>query len=269
MKTIIQLSILGALMLSLVSCEKVIDINLKSTEKKYVVEANLSNVTGNCRVLLSQTKDFNDNNSFEGIAGALVTITESGGVVTPLTPVADGVYEAPAFTGTSGKTYNLSVQVNGQTFTATSTMPAPVDLDTIFTTRETLFDDPKLIVNVEFSDPPGKGNNYRFIQYFNSVRQEQLQFMNDDYTDGRYVNSKLFYFGDDDEKDKDLKSGDEVIVEMYCIDPAMYKYWFSLFRSSTGDSNQATPSNPVSNMRGGALGYFSAHTVQTKKMFIP
>ena len=270
MKIITRLPLLIGFALSLTSCEKVIDIDLESTEKKYVVEANLSNLAGSCRVLLSQTKDFDDNNSFEGITGALVTITEPGGAVTPLNPTGDGVYEAPSFTGESGKTYNLAVQINGQTFTATSTMPVAVNLDSIYTTRETLFDDPKLIVNVEFSDPPGKGNNYRFIQYFNSVREKQLQFMNDDYTDGRDVNSKLFYFNDDDEDDsKDLEPGDEVIVEMYCIDPSMYKYWFSLFRSSTGDSNQATPSNPVSNMNGGALGYFSAHTVQTKKMIIP
>lgn len=249
------------------SCEKVIDINLRSTDKKYVVEGNLGNQTGNCRVLLSRTKDFNESNSFEGVAGAFVSIREEGGGIVSLTEVQDGVYESASFSGVSGRTYHLSVQVDGQEFTATSTMPVLVPLDTIYVTRETLFSDPKYIVNAEFQDPPGLGNSYRFIQYFNGVREDQLQFMNDDYTDGRYVNSKLFYFNDDEEDD--LKQGDEVIVEMYTIDASMYKYWFSLFRSSTGDSNQATPSNPVSNMQGGALGYFSAHTKQSKAMIVP
>ncbi|RYY57994.1 MAG: DUF4249 domain-containing protein [Chitinophagaceae bacterium] len=249
------------------SCEKVIDIDLKSADKKFVIEANLSNQAGNCRVLLTRTKDFDESNSFEGVTGALVTIREEGGATTALGAVQDGVYESATLAGTSGKTYHLSVQVDGQEFTATSTMPVFVRLDTIYVTRETLFSDGQLIVNAEFQDPPGPGNNYRFIQYFNGVKEDQLQFMNDDYTDGRYVNSKLFYFNDDDEDD--LKQGDEVLVEMYTIDANMYKYWFSLFRSSTGDSNQATPSNPVSNMQGGALGYFSAHTKQSKGMVIP
>ncbi|MET0637973.1 MAG: DUF4249 domain-containing protein [Chitinophagaceae bacterium] len=269
MKKFINILFITGSLAVLTSCEKVIEIDLDGVDKKYVVEANISDQPGTCRVLLSQTRDFTDNNQFVGIGGAVVTITESGGAVTVLTPSEPGVYESAALVGTSGKTYNLSVNINGETFTASSTLPQKVNLDSIYTTSEFLFNDTRLIVNVDFMDPPGKGNNYRFIQYFNGKREDQLQFMNDDYTDGRNVNTKLFYFNDDDEKELDLKSGDEVRVEMYNIDPAMYKYWFSLFRSSTGDSNQATPSNPVSNIRGGALGYFSAHTMQTKTMIVP
>lgn len=259
------LGILAAISLS--SCEKVIDLDLKSADKKYVVEANLGNQAGNCRVMLTQTKDFNQSNVFEGISGAVISIREEGGGSTILDEVQPGIYESASLAGTSGKTYHLSVKIGGQEFTASSTMPPFVQLDTIYVTRETLFSDPKYIVNAEFQDPQGAGNNYRFIQYFNGRKEKQLQFMNDDYTDGRLVNSKLFYFNDDDEDD--LKQGDEVLVEMYTIDASMYKYWFSLFRSSTGDSNQATPSNPVSNMMGGALGYFSAHTKQSKGMLVP
>ena len=65
-------------------------------------------------------------------------------------------------------------------------------------------------------------------------------------------------------------SGDQVTVDMLCLDPAVYKYWYSLDRGATGGGiSGATPANPVTNISGGALGYFSAHTLQSKTMVVP
>ncbi len=56
---------------------------------------------------------------------------------------------------------------------------------------------------------------------------------------------------------------------MMCIDAAVYKYWYSfLTGGASGDSNSASPANPVTNIKGGALGYFSAHTLQTKTVVV-
>lgn len=252
---------------SLSSCEKVIDINLNKSEKKYVVEAIVTDQSG-ARVLLSQTKDFEDNNNFAGVSGAVVEITENGGATTTLSETTTGVYEAPALIGSTGKTYSLSVKVNGQSFTAVSAMPQKVNLDTIYITDEFLFGDTRKIVNIEYKDPPGRGQYYRFVQYLNGRKETEIFVQNDEYTDGRNVTNKLFYFPDDDEDNRKIKSGDQVRIEMFCTDANVYKYWYSLYRSATGES-QATPSNPVSNMKGGALGYFSAQTSQVKTMIAP
>jgi hypothetical protein len=250
------------------SCEKVIDINLNKSEKKYVVEAIVTDQSG-ARVLLSQTKDFEDNNNFAGVSGAVVEITENGGATTTLSETTTtGVYEAPALIGSTGKTYSLSVKVNGQSFTAVSTMPQKVNLDTIYITDEFLFGDTRKIVNIEYKDPPGRGQYYRFVQYLNGRKETEIFVQNDEYTDGRNVTNKLFYFPDDDEDNRKIKSGDQVRIEMFCTDANVYKYWYSLYRSATGES-QATPANPVSNMKGGALGYFSAQTSQVKTMIAP
>jgi len=53
---------------------------------------------------------------------------------------------------------------------------------------------------------------------------------------------------------------------MQCIDKNVYEYWYSLDQSSTGSSQSAAPGNPVSNMQGGALGYFSANTLQSRSV---
>jgi hypothetical protein len=147
-------------------------------------------------------------------------------------------------------------------------MPQKINLDTIYVTNEFLFTDFRKITNVEYKDPAGRGNNYRFIQYVNKLKEDQILIQNDDYTDGRNVNAKLYFFADDTDNSK-IDSGDTVRVDMLCIDQVIFKYWFSLDRSSTGGSGQATPSNPVTNMQGGALGYFSAHTLQTKTLIVP
>jgi hypothetical protein len=251
------------------SCEQVIDLDLNESAKKYVIEAVITDQPNTARVLITQTKNFDENNDFPGISGATVTISETGGATTDMIESAPGVYASAAFTATSGKTYELTVNIAGQSFSALSTMPVKVSFDSLFVTDEFLFTDTRKIANATYVDPAGRGNNYRFVQYVNGKKEEQVLVMNDDYTDGRPIISKLFYFSDEDDDSSIINSGDTLTVDMLCIDAAIYRYWYSLARSATGSSGQATPSNPVSNIRGDALGYFSAHSFQTKTITVP
>jgi len=258
--------IISLFALFLLSCEKVIHLDLNTTEKKYVIEATVTDQPGTAQVLLSQTKNFDDNNQFVGVSGAVITVKEQSGSLTTFTETSPGHYEAPNLAGIIGKSYDLMVTVAGNVFTATSTMPAKVNLDSIYTTDEPIFTDTRKIANVVFQDPPGRGNNYRFIQYLNDLKEKQLFVENDDYTDGRLNITKLYYFADDKSDSTIIKSGDSLRVDMLCIDPNVYQYWYSLERNTNGDNNNTTPANPVSNIQGGALGYFSAHTLQTRRM---
>lgn len=252
------------------SCEKVIDLNLNSAEKKYVIEAVLTDIPGQAKVLLTQTRDFDEDNTFPGVGGATVTITEAGGATTNLAETSPGVYESPTLSGIPGRSYTLSLTTSsGEVFTGVSVMPAKVLMDTIFVTDEFFFGENMKVVNVEHPDPMGLGNSYRYVQYINGERKTAIQIRNDEYSDGRTINSKLFDFDDDDEDEDKIKSGDQIRVDFLCIDPVIYKYWFSMIRSATGGSQQATPANPVTNLQGGALGYFSAHTFQSKTMIVP
>jgi hypothetical protein len=251
------------------SCEKVIDIDLNSADKKYVIEGVITDQAGTARVLISQTNNFDESNDFPAVSGAVVTVQEAGGPVFNFTETSPGIYEAAALSGISGKDYALSVNVGGKLFTAACRMPQKINLDSIYITDELIFTATRKTVNAVFNDPTGLGNSYRFVQYVNGLKEKQIMIRNDDYSDGRRIINKLFYFSEDDETTRNIKSGDQVMVDMFCIDPAIYKYWYSLDRSSTGGSGQATPSNPVTNLQGGALGYFSAHTLQTKSLVAP
>jgi len=56
---------------------------------------------------------------------------------------------------------------------------------------------------------------------------------------------------------------------MYCIDENVFKYFFELRQLLNANPfNEATPANPDTNLTNGALGYFSAHTIQSKSLTV-
>jgi hypothetical protein len=252
------------------SCQKVIDVDVKDTTKKYVVEGIVTDQPGESKVLLSTTLDISDRNNFPGISGAIVTISDNAGNKILFTETTAGTYVAPSFTGTAGKTYSLEVKLNGEIFTATSAMPQKINMDTLFISDELLFGETRKLANISYQDPPGKGQAYRYVQYVNGKKSKPIFTNNDDYIDGKYVETKLWYIVDEDENpEEEIKKGDTVKIDLLCIDNAVYKYWYSVFQSATGNSQSASPANPVTNIRGGALGYFSAHTTQSKSVVVP
>ena len=253
------------------SCRKVIDVDIEGVEPIYVVEAVVTDQPGDSRVLLSATKDVSENNQFPAVSGATVSVTDEAGIVTIFNEDSAGTYTAPAFTGVIGKKYSLQIlTTDGKAFTAESRMPEKVNMDTLFITDEILFGDNRKLANINYQDPPGKGQCYRYVQYINGRKTETIFTNNDDYIDGKYVEAKLWYLTEDDDNEEEkIKTGDTVRLDLLCIDRAVYKFWFSLNQSATGNSQSASPANAVTNISGGALGYFSAHSIQTKTLIVP
>src|SRR5690349_13965130 len=107
------------------SCEKVINVDLDESEKKYVIEGEVSNIAATANtVKISQTKKFEEENTFEGVSDATVTIQVNDGNTYTLAETSTGIYTTTAFTGKPGSAYKLTVSLNGTVFTATSKMPA-------------------------------------------------------------------------------------------------------------------------------------------------
>ncbi|HEV8084071.1 MAG TPA: DUF4249 family protein [Chitinophagaceae bacterium] len=244
------------------SCEKVINIDLKKAESKYVIEAYVSNEPGDCKVHITQTVNFSDPADFPGVPGAVVTMQDDNNTPVALVETGYGMYESKDINGTEDHTYSLLVKVNGQVFTSVSQMPKQVNFDSLSIVDFRSFDGNRKFANVTFDDPSGKGNAYRFLQYKNEILNKNIFVLNDDFTDGRINNSLLTYF--DRTYEERIETGDSIKVEMQCVDFAVYKFFSSLSQSSTGSSDNVSPGNPVSNIQGGALGYFSAYTKQKK-----
>lgn len=262
-------AIVAALVLAIgfSSCQKVIDVKLDEADKKVVIDAVITDQAGGCIVKVSQTKKFNESNDFNGLSGAQVSIKAPDGSITPLSETSTGIYKHASLSGQPGKQYELTVTVNGQTFIGTSVMPEAVVLDSIYIKTQKFFDEDETFSNVMFVDPEGERNYYRLLQFVNGEKSKGSFIIDDDLSDGKLFNTTLYFLPDDDE-DK-IKPGDMVSIEMQCVDASVYKYWFSLEQSSTGSSQSAAPSNPVSNISGGALGYFSAQVVSSMSVQAP
>lgn len=254
------------------SCEKAIDLKLEDSAPKYVIEGTVSNEAGGAKVLISQSKKFTDDNTFTGVSGAQVSI-EGDGAVYPLDAAGNGVYQNNTFTGIPGHTYHLTVKLNDKTFTSLSTMPQPVSLDSIYVISDefnTNKDGSKQrLAIVKYNDPAAVKNYYRFIQYIDNKKEKTLFVSEDEFTNGQTVNSRLNYNNDNDDPAREIRTGKQLLIEMQCIDAAVYKYFFSLTAGALGDGNNAAPSNPMSNISGDALGYFSAYTITRKTITVP
>jgi len=157
---------------------------------------------------------------------------------------------------------HLLVNADGLQYTASSTMPADVLLDSVSFALNTDFNNKKDInAVVNFQDPPGLGNYYQFIEYLNGKLIPDIFVFEDRLSDGRYIEEPLF------NDSTYLRRGDTLLLKMYCVDKNIYNYFFSLSQVTGNNGFQsATPANPNTNLTGRALGYFSAHTVNRVKM---
>jgi hypothetical protein len=242
------------------SCQKVINIDLNSASPKYVIEGGVTNSSEPCRIKITKTRNFSDNNSFEGIENATVTVSDNAGNEANLSYTKDGIYETTAIPGVPGRTYNLTVKLGNETFSSTSQMPYPVNMDTLYSYDFIGFGDTIKMANLEYNDPAGVKNYYRFILTLNHVEKEAIYIGDDEFNDGKRGSAYINYFNGEET----IKANDSVGIEMQCIDAGVYNFFFTL--DQTISQSAAAPTNPISNISGGALGYFSAYTVQRKRI---
>ena len=67
-----------------------------------------------------------------------------------------------------------------------------------------------------------------------------------------------------------VNKGDTITIELLSIDKAAYDYFHTLSEILSSDQSPTSlaPQNPLTNLSGGALGYFAAYTVDTRKIVI-
>ncbi len=239
-------------------CKKIIDIDIKNGSGELVIEGVITN-SSYAEVHISQTVPFSSSNNFAGISSADVRITDDQGKVYILAETTKGVYENKQMLGLPGHTYQLNVLSGGKQFSATSTMPPVVSLDTVLLDQMSVFGTTTYIAKPRYKDPAGLGQCYRFIETINRNRYP-IDWVWDDrvFDDGIKTIPLL-------QTDSVIHVKDTVQIEMQCVDKPVFRYFTSL---TDMQNNMTTPVNPPGNISGGALGYFSAHTSQVKKYIV-
>lgn len=253
-----------ATLLSL-SCKKVVQVDLDNASSQVVITGEVTNTPGPYKVFISRTVNFSDLDQFPPVTDAFVIITDNKGLTDTLTSTAPGVYTThPGWQGAPGTTYTLHVTIDSAAYSASSTMPPPVSLDSVGFEDDARFRKTRVQAVPYFQDPPGIHNYYYFTETINGVPRDRDFIFDDRLSDGKYVHQPLH---DDSTR---LQIGDNLLLSMSCIDSAVYSYLNTLQQNTNPSQSQSTaPSNPNTNLSGGALGYFNAHTIEYKQVIVP
>lgn len=250
-QAVLFFSMLTLIVLS--SCEKVIDIDLNSEDPKVVIEAYFYEGDSTHTVTITKTLNFDETQAFPQVNNATVTISDNLGNTAAFISNGDGTYTLNNFPGIGGRTYTLTVLVDGKTYTAQSVMAQPVIMDDLLVDLIPFGQDTFKTVVPVFQDPGGIANYYSYHVFQNGIRRGDINLQDDQFIDGNISLQPLFL--------SELNLGDTIRVDMFGIDKPIWQYFNQLEVNTTSGT---TPANPVSNFSGGCMGFFSARTINSK-----
>lgn len=251
------------------SCEKVITVDLSETDPQIVIEGVITDQPGTYSVMLSKTGSyFESPPSFQTVTNAFITVADNLGNIDTLKEAISGIYVSSTLKGIAGRTYTLKVDAEGKQYNAVSSMPRKVLIDSLYAVTEEFFGGKKgYEVHILFKDPPEMGNYYRMIAQVNSLPMDSLTdgptyfLHNDKLTNGNQIEEHIGI-------EKNANPGDTLTVKLLSIDKAAFDYFKTLMDIISMAPTSISPANPNTNLSNGALGYFTAYTIDTKKIIL-
>jgi len=248
------------------ACEKVIDVDLNSTGRNLVVDAKLYDGENDFVVFLSQTIDFFNSDEAEFIDDATVTLSTASGGVETLQYInidSTGFYVLPAYEAIVGETYTLTIELDGEIYEATTTMPKKPIIDSTFTQFDpgnAFIDEGYDVINL-VQDIAGENGYYRLWYTLNDTIRNKISdmmiFDDEVFQEGILYEVPIFVTR--------FQPGDRVGTVLLSMDENVYDYYETLqdLITDQGGGSSAAPANPNTNLSNGALGVFAAFSSAT------
>ena len=260
------------------SCEKEINLDLKNTSPKLVVEGNvllgIDSVINLQEVKLSLSANYTGNTSPMPITNAVVVVNDGTNAYI-YNHVGNGVYRS-SFIAAINKTYKLIINYDGDEYNAYETLKAAgagidslkvkyfpsalgspdgnfITVNTTDPLNERNFYLWQLFINDQLMINPSPGNIYRAIQ-------------KDDFFNGQPLINYLPF------DNFPVVTGDVARLHQLNISEQMYNYYYSIFNltASSPVSGDVPPGNIKGNIVNlnkpdkNALGYFGACSISIK-----
>ena len=247
------------------SCYKdVIDLDLKNLEQRIVVEGSITDQSGPYRIMVSRSKAYYEPDVIAPVVDAVIMISDDIGNVELLREGDAGVYWTRLLQGVPGRTYTLTVTVDGVDYVGVSTMPEAIELDTIRAIHVTDEGWDHYELSCSFYDREGV-EDFCSIQIYDGNILLENYFFWDKYSDGEYVSIDDFNLG--------FGEGTSIQINFLTIDKNTYDYWVSLYEDINFDVElpdiiPVAPYNLEGNLSNDALGYFAAHTIRSYDVVI-
>jgi len=273
----------------LVSCEKDIDIDLKETEPRLVVDANIENGAAPF-VSLNRSLDYFGKISPQILLSSFVrnvevSITEANRIYRLREDsVAAGpgaflyFFTSDSLRGKINARYQLTVVAEGRTYTASTTIPQITrQIDSIWWEKAPLVDDSTRVrMMIKATDKPGFGD---YIRYFTKTNSQPFfpgfnSVFDDQFIDGKtytvQVDRGLNKNADNSDEDVYFTRGDTATLKLCNIDRATYDFWRTFeFNFQSIGNPFSSPTKTLGNISNGALGYFGGYAAQYRTLIIP
>lgn len=246
---------------SFTSCEEVIELDLKDTEPRVIIEANGDMLTGICTVDITLSNGFYDTGDLERLNDATVVLTNESGTAYTLNESSPGHYQIENIDFETGQNYSLQVSdKDGNTYEALTTAPFHTELDSLYW-EEQVFGftgDTVYQMDAFWQDMPDVENFYRLRLTVNDTLQtDNYSLLSDEYAQGDYIQAFVPYFFD---------KNDKVLIQLMNIDEKTFDYFTQLSEVQGGSS--AAPYNPQGNFGNKALGYFGIHYTSEREVVV-
>ncbi len=260
--------ILLALILGISSCTEVVTIDLNTAAPKLVVDGFISNLPGPYLIRLTRSTDYFTSKISPVESGAQVIISDDQGVSETLQESLPGCYVTKSLRGVIGRRYTLFVNTENQRYTASATLTDSVHIDSLsykaVPPPPGSLDPPSFVVDCWFHDPPALGNYYGFRLYRNSTSVRDIS--NNPVVSDHLANGTFLH---ESQSDRSLALDDTVKIDLVSFDKTAFDFYNSLRQTlNTGNPFSAPPANPITNVSNGALGYFGAYSVTSKKIVL-
>ena len=267
MYTIQKISfILLLLTLSVYSCTEKIQLELDEGETHIVIEAAVSNSIRNQVVRITRSSPYYDSLPAQPVSGAIVTISDSSNIYN-LVEIQSGVYVTSIiFGGIPGQQYELTVEIDGQYFEASSVMPRVPTIDSI---RFIADDEDSQLFHIGLfaQENPLPGDFYfwgvfkDFIYQSNNITM--LNYASDELINGSYFNGNSV-------QSVNSGLGNKITLQMASIPKDYFNYSVSVLKETVynGGIFETAPANIQGNISNGALGFFFAYSETFKTQII-
>lgn len=228
MKKIIYILLIS---LSFWSCEDVIELDLESAEPRLVIDASLNwykNTNGNFQFIkLTLSAPFFED-TVPPATGAQVFVTDSFNNKFDFIEDEAGIYRNDDFIPSIDRTYNLNIQYNNETYTATERLISVSPIESVEQNNNGGFSGEETEFKAFYTDPKDIENFYLF-EFINTVSNTQsLEVYDDEFTDG----NRIFAF----HSDEDLVAGDELIIRGFGVSERFYEF-MNILLQQTDDEN--------------------------------
>lgn len=260
------------------SCEKTVFLELDQTPPKIVIEGLVTNQPGYQFVKVTRTAGFYESGETPRITNATVLVEDDLGNEFLYThnpnnhPDSAGYYlPAIPFIGETGRTYYLTVEVNGEPYEASDKLYDVTSIDSL-----------EYQVNIdEKDDPKEDGKFYEVLMYAKEPQETDDYYLFKFFRNDSLVlyNPSDIYFFDDKTLGEEINGipspvffalGDTARVELYSLSRTGYVFYNDLSNLINNDGGMFSPppANSRTNLSNGALGFFQVSSVNMSALRI-